>query len=116
MTDKIETGTKGEQLAADFLVSKGFRVVCRNYRFGKSEIDLIVRRGDWLIFVEVKTRSSDEYGDPEQFVDRKKSRKVFQAAEHYIFSTDWQGHVRFDIVAVKLNDPPEIVQLEDAIN
>jgi putative endonuclease len=116
MIDKMKTGVKGERLAADFLKGKGFRIVCRNYRFRHAEIDLIVQRDDWLIFVEVKTRSSNSFGEPEEAVDRRKSLKIFEAAEEYIYSTDWRGHIRFDIVSVTLGDVPEIILFEDAIN
>lgn len=116
MTDKIKTGNKGEQLAADFLIQKGFQVVRRNYRFRNAEIDLIVKRDNWLIFVEVKTRSSTSFGHPEEFVGVRQTRKIFEAAEEYIYSNDWHGHIRFDIVSVKLTFPPEIVHFEDAIN
>jgi putative endonuclease len=58
MLDKIKKGNDGEQLAADFLINKGFEIVARNYRYKHSEIDLIIKRANWLIFVEVKTRSS----------------------------------------------------------
>ena len=115
MTDKIETGSIGENLAAEFLVRKGFRVVERNYRWRKAEIDLIVQREDWLIFVEVKTRSSDSYGYPESFVHDLQRRLIYDAAEEYIFTSDWQGHIRFDIVSVKPGKIPEIVHFEDAI-
>ena len=116
MSDKIKTGSKGENLAAEFLKQKGFEIVARNYRFKHAEIDLIIKRDNWLIFVEVKTRSSSSFGEPESFVDDFKGRKIFEAAEEYIFSTDWQGHIRFDIVSVKLGKEPEIVHFEDAIN
>ncbi len=118
MSDKIKTGAKGENLAAEFLQAKGFKIVARNYRHKHVEIDLIVQRENWLIFVEVKTRTSTSYGEPEDFVDHHKGRNVFEAAEEYIFSNDWQGHIRFDIVSVKLgyNDQVEIVHFEDAIN
>lgn len=116
MTDKIKTGSLGENLAAEFLMAKGFRVAVRNYRWRKAEIDLIVQREDWLIFVEVKTRNSSDFGEPESFVDDFKRRLIYDAAEEYIFSTDWQGHIRFDIVSVKPGNPPEIVHFEDAIN
>jgi putative endonuclease len=76
----------------------------------------LISRDNWLIFVEVKTRSSSDYGEPESFVDDFKARNIFEAAEEYIFSTDWQGHIRFDIVSVKLGKTPEIVHFEDAIN
>ena len=116
MSDKIETGSMGEKLAADFLVSKGFKVVERNYRWRKAEVDLIVQREDWLIFVEVKTRSSNAWGEPESFVADDQRRLIYGAAEEYIFSTDWQGNIRFDIVSVKPGVPPEIVHFEDAIS
>ena len=115
MTDKIETGSIGENLAAEFLIGKGFQVVARNYRCRKAEIDLIVRREDWLIFVEVKTRNSNAYGYPETFVNDLQRRLIYDAAEEYIFSTDWQGHIRFDIVSVKPGKIPDIVHFEDAI-
>lgn len=116
MSDKIEIGRQGENLAAEFLKKKGWEIVNRNYRYGKAEIDLIVRRDDWTIFVEVKTRSSSLYGEPEDFVDEFKARKIYDAAEEFIFSTDWHGHVRFDVVSIKLGNPPEIEHFEDAIN
>jgi putative endonuclease len=116
MSDKIKTGSKGENLAAEFLKKKGFEIVARNYRFKHAEIDLIIKKEDWLIFVEVKTRSSDSFGEPESFVDAGKERKIFEAAEEYIFTNDWQGHVRFDIVSVKIGSTAEIVHFEDAIN
>jgi putative endonuclease len=115
MTDKIETGSIGENLAAEFLIKKGFRIVARNYRWKHAEVDLIIQREEWLIFVEVKTRNSDAYGKPESFVTRDKSRLMYSAAEEYIYSTDWQGHIRFDIVSVKPGTVPEIVHFEDAI-
>jgi putative endonuclease len=116
MSDKIQIGKQGEDLAADFLQRKGFTVVARNYRHRHAEIDLIVQKEDWLIFVEVKTRSSSAFGEPESFVDWKKGRKIMEGAEEYIFSTDWHGHIRFDIISVKLGNPPEVVHFEDAIN
>lgn len=115
MTDKIETGSIGENLAAEYLVGKGFRVVEKNYRWRKAEIDLIVQREDWLIFVEVKTRSSSAYGEPETFVSDFQRRLIYEAAEEYIYKTDWQGNIRFDIVSVKPSRIPEIVHFEDAI-
>lgn len=116
MSDKIKTGTRGETLAADFLRKKGFEIVARNYRFKQCEIDLIARRDNWTIFVEVKTRSSLSYGQPEEFVTPQQAQRIFNAAEEYIFSTNWHGHIRFDIVSVKLGVTPEVTHFEDAIN
>ncbi|HEY3402145.1 MAG TPA: YraN family protein [Ohtaekwangia sp.] len=116
MKNQNEIGQEGERLAAEFLVRKGFEIVLKNYRHRHAEIDLIVKRDDWLIFVEVKARSSMDYGQPEDFVGSQKISKIFEAAEEYIFATDWQGHVRFDVVSVKLGNEPVIEHFEDAIN
>lgn len=115
MSDKIKTGTAGEDLAAAFLERKGFVVLERNYRYKRSEIDLIVRRGNWLVFVEVKTRTSDAYGFPEEFVDYKKKKKIFEGADYYMFYTNWPGNVRYDIVAISMGTgSPQVHHLEDA--
>jgi putative endonuclease len=116
MSDKIKTGRKGEDLATEFLKMKGYEIVARNYRHKRAEIDIIVKKDDWLLFVEVKTRSSAAFGEPEEFVDYAKARMIFSAAEEFIFSFDWHGHVRFDVISVKLGLNPEIMHFEDAIN
>ena len=115
MGDNIKRGYEGEKLAADFLVQRGFEIVERNYRYRHSEIDLIVKKANWLIFVEVKTRSSYAFGYPEEFVDYKKVKTIMEGADHYIYKNNWQGNVRYDIVSVRLtNTNAEIVHLEDA--
>lgn len=115
MTDKIERGAEGEELAAKLLREKGYAILERNYRHKKSEIDLIARRDNWLVFVEVKTRTSDAFGYPEEFVDAKKKKKILEGADYYMFITDWSGNVRYDIVAVNLQyEIPTVVHIEDA--
>jgi len=115
--DTNDTGRQGEHLAANFLESKGFEIVERNYRCGRAEIDLIARKDRWLLFVEVKTRTSSAYGHPEEFVDTGKMGRLYFAAEQYIYRINWQGHVRFDVVAVELGGArPGITHFEDAIN
>ena len=102
-------------MAARFLIDKGFEIVERNYRHKRSEIDLIVKKDNWLIFVEVKLRSSDAYGYPEDFVDYKKAKNIVDGAEQYTFDKNWQGNVRYDIVSIRLQqDQTEIIQIEDA--
>ncbi|MBS1680920.1 MAG: YraN family protein [Bacteroidetes bacterium] len=115
VNDKIKKGKEGEQLAADFLMAKGFEIVERNYRYKRSEIDLIIKKENWLIFVEVKMRSSDSFGYPEDFVDYKKAKNIMDGAEEYTYQKNWQGNVRYDIVSVReLNGEKEIVHIEDA--
>jgi putative endonuclease len=116
VSDKIKTGNKGESLAAEFLEEKGFEILVRNYRHKHAEIDLIAQRRDWVLFVEVKTRTSFEFGEPEEFVDYQKVRKIYEAAEEWIFATDWKGNIRFDIISVKLGQSPVVEHFEDAIN
>lgn len=115
MSDKIKKGKEGEELAANFLLNKGFEIVERNYRFKRSEIDLIVKKSGWLVFVEVKLRTSDAYGYPEDFVDYKKAKNIIDGAEQYTYDNNWQGNVRYDIVSIRqLNGKQEILHIEDA--
>ncbi len=115
MSDKIKKGNEGEALAAQYLIDKGYKLLERNYRFKRSEIDLIVEKNNCLVFVEVKLRTSIAFGYPEEFVSEKKAAKIMEGAEQYIFQTDWRGNIRYDIVAIyKQNGQPEIVHIEDA--
>ena len=101
MSDKIKKGKEGEEMATQFLIEKGYEIIVRNYRHKRSEIDLIVKKNNWLIFVEVKLRSSDLYGYPEDFVDYKKAKNIMEGAEQYTFENNWQGNVRYDIVSIE---------------
>jgi putative endonuclease len=115
MGDKIKRGRQGEERAAAFLQQKGYEIVARNFRHGRSEIDLIARKDQWLIFVEVKTRTSVAFGYPEESVNSRKASKILEGAEHYIFESNWHGPVRYDVVAITYkNGNEEIVHLEDA--
>ncbi len=115
MTDKIKRGNEGEKLATDYLKAKGFEIVERNYRYKHSEIDIIARRENWLVFVEVKTRSSSYFGFPEEFVDYQKVQTILKGADYYIDKSRWSGNVRYDIVSVIMKDGKhEIVHFEDA--
>jgi putative endonuclease len=115
MDDNIKKGQEGEQFAADFLKTKGFTILERNFRHKRSEIDIIVSRGNWLIFIEVKTRTSSSHGFPEEYVDYHKVKMILAGAEEYMYKINWQGNVRYDIVSVMLRgSAPEIVHIEDA--
>jgi putative endonuclease len=114
MSDKIKTGNNGEELAANFLTDKGYEIVSRNYRYQHAEIDLIAKKDNWLVFIEVKTRGSAAFGEPEAFVDAKKASKVMEGAEQFILEHNWHGNIRFDIVSVKTGITPRIEHFEDA--
>ncbi len=117
MSKNKELGLEGEKLATDFLKSKGYKIIENNYRYRRSEIDIIAVLEGTLVFVEVKTRSNYNYGEPEYAVDEHKAVKIREAAENYIFINDWKNNIRFDIISIKKNDyeSTEITHFEDAI-
>ncbi len=100
MADHNELGQKGEEIARSFLLSHGLKILETNYRYGKDEVDIIAEEGDYLVIVEVKTRSSSYYGEPEVFVDKKKQYYLIRAANKYINWKDVRKETRFDIVSV----------------
>jgi putative endonuclease len=116
MSEHNDTGKKGEDLAVEFLVDEGFRILRRNFKSSRYEIDIIAQRDDWLLFVEVKTRTSADFGHPEEFVNASQAARIVHAAEEFIFSVNWQGHIRFDIISVEIGGRAKIVHFEDAIN
>jgi len=107
-------GGRGEGLAARFLMEKGYEIVEHNYRYGQAEIDLIVRQKQLLVFVEVKTRRNADYGYPEEFVSARQRAQIIRAADHYIRQHDWQGNIRFDIIAILTEPALSIEHLTDA--
>lgn len=113
-----DLGRWGETTAASFLLEKGFKIIAKNYRNWQSEIDLIVSKDNILVFVEVKTRTGTAFGMPEEFVNATKAKLVMRAAEQYIFDTDWEHDVRFDIVSIlRLPDgSTDIRHIEDAFS
>jgi putative endonuclease len=115
MTDNMKIGLNGERAACSVLEKKGYEILEKNYRYRKSEIDLIAKHENWLVFVEVKTRSGSFFGFPEEFVDRKKQFMIFEAAENYMYEKDWNGNVRYDIVSVMaVRGNLEVYHIEDA--
>ncbi len=94
-------GRLGERIACRYLMRQGFDILARRYRARSGEIDLIAFEGGLLVFVEVKTRATRDYGDPFEFVDWQKQQKFRRAAEEFIVHCDL-GHYayRFDIVSV----------------
>ncbi|MCS6967041.1 MAG: YraN family protein [Cytophagales bacterium] len=109
-----QLGKKGEELAACYLQNRGYEILCRNYQFERTEIDIIARSGSVLVFVEVKSRSSNAFGYPETFVKATKQAHIKRAAENFILQTNWHGEIRFDIIAITWTLPPEITHFEDA--
>jgi putative endonuclease len=100
MHQHLISGTWGESLAASFLVDKGYQLLERNWRYKRAEIDLIAMDGPILVFVEVKTRANTFFGRPEEFIDHKKKRLLFDAAAAYMRQVGHEWEIRFDIVGI----------------
>ena len=100
VAEHYELGNKGEQLAVNYLINKGYKIVERNWRFQKAEIDIIATKDKILISVEVKTRSTNDFGSPQDFVTPKKIKLMVSAMNEYILNKDLDIELRFDIVAI----------------
>lgn len=94
------TGAIGEKLALQYLLEKGFKLIEKSWRYKHKEIDLIMDDNGVLVFIEVKTRTGDYFGNPEDFVTKEKQNFLIQAANYYIDFTNFDGQSRFDIVSV----------------
>mgnify|MGYP003588787317 CR=1 FL=1 len=109
---RIRTGRRGEDLAAGYLESAGYRIVERNYRCPFGEMDLVARDGETIVFVEVKSRRSDRFGPPQASVGPKKQKKMSQIALHYLEQKQLHSReARFDVIAVSLLPAGERVEL-----
>ncbi len=111
-----EMGKFGEELAAKYLVSRGYRILLRNYRLRTGEIDIICTQNDTIVFVEVKARRSCRFGTPEEAVTKKKMEHIRQTAFAYLAEQNIRyKSMRFDVIAIWLQeDPPRINHIEAA--
>lgn len=103
MASANELGKLGETWARNYFLTQHYEILEQNWTFDRAEVDLIVYQDQTLIFVEVKTRSTVAFGQPEEFVDATKRRHLQRAAEAYIRLMNHQGEVRFDVFAIVLN-------------
>lgn len=115
MAKHNELGSFGEELAVDLLLQKGYKIVETNWRYQKAEVDIIARKDEILAAVEVKTRTTTDFGDPQDFVNSKKIRLLTKAVDEYVQSRELDVEVRFDIIAITTNTKKlEIEHLKDA--
>jgi len=111
-------GRLGEELAAGHLESLGWQIVARNWRTRRGEIDVVARDGDWLVFVEVRTRRASRSGGapflgrPEDSVTAKKQLRLAHMAEAYLFTMPWSGPWRVDVLALELDAHDAVTRLE----
>ena len=108
-----DTGNFGENLACNFLIEKGFIIIAQNWRYKHLEIDIIASKDQQLHIVEVKTRSNIEFGYPEQFIGKQKFQFLKNAAAIYQYQNPHWRNIQFDVIAITLIEPMEILFLED---
>lgn len=112
-----ETGNTGENLAKEFLLKKGFSIRDCNWHFSHLEIDIIAENKDYIIFCEVKTRSSNKVGEPEEFVSRQQQQNVIRAANFYMNMKNCKKEVRFDIISILMTtEKTDIKHIEGAFS
>lgn len=115
MIDPHDLGKIGEDLAVEYLIKKGYQIIERNWHSGHKEIDIIALDGTTLVAVEVKTRKSDTYGEPDIAVGVMKQKMLTWAADAYVRYKRLDVDVRFDIISIVItNTDQHIEHIEDA--
>jgi len=115
MAEHNELGKEGEKLAVEYLRLKEYEILELNYRYQKAEVDIIAKRGNTLIAAEVKTRSTPEFGNPQDFVKPKQIQQLVKAVNHYVEEEKLDVDVRFDIIAIIKNKAgTRIEHIQDA--
>lgn len=115
MAQHNDLGKKGEDLAVNFMLEHGYEILERNYRFDRAEVDIICLKKDLLVALEVKTRASSHFGDPQDFVTAKQINQLVKVVNHYVIDNNLEVEVRFDIVAIlKQKNTYKIKHIKDA--
>ena len=114
---QLSLGDRGEMAACDFLRAQGYQILEKNYKCKLGEVDLVARRSGRLAFIEVKTRTSDHFGMPQEAVDLKKQEKIFKLGQWYLKEKKIEKTpIAFDVVAVlwKEGEAPDLRLIADA--
>ncbi len=109
MAQHNELGKIGEELAVRFLITQGYEVLTRNYIYNHAEVDIIAKKDDLIICVEVKTRNSAFFGDPQSFVTPSKIKQIVKVMNFYLEENEIALETRFDIIAILKNNTQEII-------
>ena len=109
----LSTGNYGETLACKYLEKQGYKILERNYRIRGGEIDIIAMDGEYMVFVEVKTRSSHEFGLPVESITPWKIKHLLKATQFYLLKIDWgNGPYRLDFISIDFLDSKTSPQIE----
>jgi len=115
MSESYNRGISGEGMAVEYLISKGYRILAQNFRYLKGEVDILAQKDNCLAAVEVKTRSTSDFGAPEEFLKPAQIQRIIKAVDHFVTSKDLDVEVRFDIIAIILSkQAPQIEHIENA--
>ncbi|MEI7501436.1 MAG: YraN family protein [Bacteroidota bacterium] len=115
MNNHIELGKAGEEIAVGYLEAKGYLILDRNWRWGRQELDIIARDGNFIVIVEVKTRHSEYFAEPGTYVNRDKQRIQVRAANGWVRYHKQEGDVRFDVMFILvIGGSVKIQHIEDA--
>ncbi len=115
MAQHNDLGKLGEEAASLFLKKKGYLILHQNWRFEKYEIDIIAEDGEEIVFVEVKTRTSDQWGNPHDAIGKSRIKRMVEAADFYIKEFDVEKSIRFDIIGAIWNGKNfDIDHIDDA--
>lgn len=115
MAKHLETGRQGEELAAEWLLAQGFAIMHRNWKHSYFELDVVASKDNILHFIEVKTRTTDTYGHPEEGVTTKKMERLMNAGEEFLHQHPEWKRIQYDILSIRLHryKAPEYFFLED---
>lgn len=116
MAQHNDFGKKAEELAAEFLLKNGYKILARNFRYQKAEIDIIAEKDNLIIICEVKARSTDVFNLPQEAVNKKKIKLLVSAADYYLKEFNVLNEIRFDIISVLPDEKQDLTieHIQDA--
>lgn len=109
MANHNDLGKKAEDLAVEFLQKNGYKILIRNFRYQKAEIDIITKKDSLIVVVEVKARSTDAFNLPQEAVNKRKISLIVSATNHYLEEFKKDQEVRFDIISVLPDEKGKLV-------
>ncbi|MCK4520792.1 YraN family protein [Candidatus Parcubacteria bacterium] len=112
MKNNIKIGRIGEEIARDYLEDKGYDIIEQNCKTRYSEIDLIAKKDDVLVFIEVRTKTSERFGSPEETINKEKIRRLIRSADAYSAIKRWKGQYRIDAVCVVLDQNHKLSRIQ----
>lgn len=101
MNTKQLEGEEGEKEATSYLIKQGYKIICKNFRCNQGEIDIVAENTEYLVFIEVKTRTSFKYGEAKEAVDKRKQKHIYEAAKYYLYKNEMEEcFIRIDVIEV----------------